>query len=111
MVANGGRTLEDETPVSFLSAGEIELSDAFSDRLRWCEGGLADGPPAESASDVEDTLDATDSERPGGRAECSRSVEEPLPPDRMTTDGTVTTSLLPAPLSWTRPPTRAGLGV
>ncbi|KAK8054749.1 hypothetical protein PG994_009816 [Apiospora phragmitis] len=46
----------------------------------------------ESDNEVEDTLDATEAARPGGGAECTRSVEEPLPPDSMTTDGTVTIS-------------------
>lgn len=69
--------------------------------------------PTESDSEVEDTWEATDAARPGGGPECNRSAEDPLPPDRITTDGTVTTSLPPAaPLSaTTRPSTRVSLGV
>lgn len=92
------------------SATAIEPSEALSDMLRWCEAGPVEGP-TESDSDVEDTLEATEAARAGGGADCSRSVEEPLPPDSITTDGTVTTSLLPSPRSTTRPPTRVGLGV
>ncbi|KAK8045808.1 hypothetical protein PG996_013872 [Apiospora saccharicola] len=112
MVANGA-PVEAEAPCPTSSAAAIEPSDALSGMLRrWCcaAGPVCEGP-ATSDSEVEDTLEATEAARPGGGADCSRSAEEPLRPESITTDGTVTTSLPAAPLSTTRPPTRVGLGV